>query len=87
MLGPVRVLGADGQEVPLGPPQQRAVLAVLLLQEGCSISYDALVDAVWDSQPPCHVGNLVQRYVSGLRRCLGDAVDLTRAGGGFRLTA
>ncbi|MHC5262645.1 AfsR/SARP family transcriptional regulator [Streptomyces sp. UC4497] len=86
MLGPVRVLGADGQEVSLGPPQQRAVLAVLLLQEGRSISYDALVDAVWGSQPPRHVRNLVQKYVSGLRRCLGDAVDLAWTGGGYRLT-
>ena len=72
LLGPLRAL-RDGVEIPLGPPKQRAVLAVLLLQEGRPISYDGLVEAVWGGAPPAHVRNLVQKYVSGLRRALGDA--------------
>ncbi|MGH4035805.1 AfsR/SARP family transcriptional regulator [Actinomycetota bacterium Odt1-20B] len=67
LLGPVRALHA-GAEVPLGPPMQRAVLAVLLLQEGRPLSYDGLVEAVWGGAPPAQVRNLVQKYVSGLRR-------------------
>lgn len=72
--------------MPLGPPKQRAVLAVLLLQEGRSISYDALVEAVWGGAPPLHVRNLVQKYVSGLRRALGGAAELAWTGSGYRLT-
>ncbi|MFI6206191.1 BTAD domain-containing putative transcriptional regulator [Streptomyces sp. NPDC051041] len=85
LLGPLRAL-RDGVEIPLGPPKQRAVLAVLLLQEGRSISYDGLVEAVWGGAPPVHVRNLVQKYVSGLRRALGDGAELAWTGSGYRLT-
>lgn len=85
LLGPLRAL-RNGVEVPLGPPKQRAVLAVLLLQEGRPISYDALVEAVWGGAPPLHVRNLVQKYVSGLRRSLGGAAELVWTGSGYRLT-
>ncbi|MBD0419108.1 AfsR/SARP family transcriptional regulator, partial [Streptomyces sp. TRM S81-3] len=85
LLGPLRVL-RDGDEIPFGPPKQRAVLAVLLLQEGRPISYDGLVEAVWGGAPPVHVRNLVQKYVSGLRRALGDGPELVWTGSGYRLT-
>jgi DNA-binding SARP family transcriptional activator len=85
LLGPLRAL-RDGEEIPLGPPKQRAVLAVLLLQEGRSLSYDGLVEAVWGGAPPVHVRNLVQKYVSGLRRALGSGPRLSWTGAGYRLT-
>ena len=61
------------------------MLAVLLLQEGRPISYDGLVEAVWGGAPPVHVRNLVQKYVSGLRRALGDRVQLVWTGSGYQL--
>ncbi|MEV5883772.1 BTAD domain-containing putative transcriptional regulator [Streptomyces sp. NPDC052020] len=85
VLGPLRAV-RDGAEVPLGPPKQRAVLAVLLLQEGRPLSYDGLVDAVWGGTPPVHVRNLVQKYVSGLRRALGADAELAWTGSGYWLT-
>lgn len=85
VLGPLRAL-RDGTEIPLGPPKQRAVLAVLLLQEGRPISYDGLVEAVWGGTPPAHVRNLVQKYVSGLRRALGAGPELSWTGTGYLLT-
>jgi DNA-binding SARP family transcriptional activator len=85
LLGPLRAL-RDGTEIPLGPPKQRVVLAVLLLQEGRPISYGGLVEAVWGGAPPAHVRNLVQKYVSGLRRALGDGPELRWTGAGYRLT-
>jgi DNA-binding SARP family transcriptional activator len=85
VLGPLRAL-RDGTQIPLGPPKQREVLAVLLLQEGRPISYDALVEAVWGGAPPAHVRNLVQKYVSGLRRALGEGPELSWTGAGYRLT-
>ncbi|MET9835972.1 BTAD domain-containing putative transcriptional regulator [Streptomyces sp. NPDC006385] len=85
LLGPLRAL-RDGTEIPLGPPKQRAVLAVLLLQESRPLSYDGLVEAVWGGAPPAHVRNLVQKYVSGLRRALGEGPELSWTGAGYRLT-
>ncbi|MGB8939136.1 MAG: BTAD domain-containing putative transcriptional regulator [Streptomyces sp.] len=89
LLGPLRVL-RGGEEVRLGPPKERAVLAVLLLQEGRPLSYEGLVDAVWGDQPPVHVRNLVQKYVSGVRRAFASAGSaepaLTWTGSGYRLS-
>ncbi|MDT0265971.1 AfsR/SARP family transcriptional regulator [Streptomyces sp. DSM 44915] len=85
LLGPIRVL-RDGVELPLGPPRQRAVLAVLLLQEGRPITFEALVDAVWGSRPPAQVRNLVQKYVSGIRRALGEGAGPRWTGSGYQLT-
>ncbi|GAA1917612.1 hypothetical protein GCM10009837_48480 [Streptomyces durmitorensis] len=87
LLGPLRAL-RGAEEVPLGPPKQRAVLAVLLLQEGRPLSYEGLVDAVWGDEPPVHVRNLVQKYVSGVRRAFASAgtTDATGTTGGPALT-
>ncbi|MFJ5263460.1 BTAD domain-containing putative transcriptional regulator [Streptomyces sp. NPDC088387] len=85
ILGPLRAL-RSGTEIPLGPPRQRAVLAVLLLQEHHPLSYDGLVEAVWGGTPPVHVRNLVQKYVSGLRRALGPGPELAWTGAGYRLS-
>ncbi|MEE1940772.1 AfsR/SARP family transcriptional regulator [Streptomyces sp. TRM 70361] len=90
LLGPLRAL-RDGTEIPLGPPRQRAVLAVLLLQEGRPMPYDALVSAVWGGEPPSHVRNLAQKYISGLRRAFAaadggaPAPELVWTGSGYRL--
>lgn len=89
LLGPLRAM-SRGEELPLGPPKQRAVLAVLLHQDGRSMSYGALVNAVWgEADAPVHVRNLVQKYVSGLRRAfaaLTEAPELVWTGSGYRLT-
>lgn len=69
LLGPLEVL-RGGVPVELGPPKQRAVLAVLLLNRGRVVSTDRLIDALWgDDAPPSAVGSL-QVHVSNLRRAL-----------------
>ncbi|MFD7015011.1 BTAD domain-containing putative transcriptional regulator [Streptomyces sp. NPDC059928] len=66
MLGPVEG-ELDGRPLLLGPPQQRALLAVLLLREGRAVSMPELLDAIWgDRLPPRGVGTL-RTYVSRLR--------------------
>ena len=73
--------------MPLGPPQQRAVLGVLALGPGQVVSVSSLVDAVW-ADPPKTAVNLVQGYVSGLRRALAavDGRDVIRTEApGYRL--
>ena len=51
VLGPVRAWRGE-TELDLGTPQQRAVLAVLLLAEGRQVPASAIVDALWGAEPP-----------------------------------
>ncbi|MGW2860641.1 AfsR/SARP family transcriptional regulator [Streptomyces sp. NPDC001205] len=69
MLGPVEG-ELDGRPLRLGPPQQRALLAVLLLRVGRPVSMPELLDAIWGERlPPRGVGTL-RTYVSRLRTLL-----------------
>ncbi|MFD5316087.1 BTAD domain-containing putative transcriptional regulator [Streptomyces sp. NPDC127098] len=84
VLGPVRALrGAD--EIPLGPPRQRAVLTALLLRAPRPVSAERVITTVWGDDAPAHAVNLVQKYVSGLRRCLPDSAPITLSSGGYSL--
>jgi basic membrane lipoprotein Med (substrate-binding protein (PBP1-ABC) superfamily)/DNA-binding SARP family transcriptional activator len=70
-----RILGAlevvsNGTRVQLGPPKQRAVLAVLLLHAGEVVSTDHLIEQVWGDHPPRTAAHSVQLYISDLRRSL-----------------
>ncbi|MGW0792670.1 BTAD domain-containing putative transcriptional regulator [Streptomyces sp. NPDC002911] len=69
VLGPMRAW-ADGSEVPLGPPQQRAVLAILLLRHGRPATVSELVDGLWGERPPTGAVGVLRTYVSRLRRAL-----------------
>ena len=73
VLGPVRAW-CGNTELGLGAPQQRAVLAALLLAEGRQVSLGALVDALWGQEPPKAAVGTVRTYVSRLRHCLGPGV-------------
>src|SRR3954453_9530741 len=76
VLGPLEVL-AGGRPVRLGGPRQRAVLAILLGHANEVVPAERLIDEGWD-QPPETAGNVVQGYVSQLRRTLGRDVIATR---------
>jgi DNA-binding SARP family transcriptional activator len=69
VLGPLRAW-RDGAALPLGPVQQRVVLAVLLLHTNRPIGRQQIIDAVWGTAHPTHAVNLLQRHVSALRRVL-----------------
>ncbi len=66
VLGPV-LMRVDGTELPVGSPQQQAVLAVLVLAEGRHVSLDAIVDGLWGDAPPRSAPTTVRTYVSRLR--------------------
>ncbi|NUR86014.1 MAG: AfsR family transcriptional regulator, partial [Nonomuraea sp.] len=70
VLGPVR--GWRGEdELELGSPQQRLLLAALLLARGRALSMAQLVDVLWGTRPPRQAVGTVQTYVSRLRAVLG----------------
>ena len=79
ILGPLDVQ-VDGRSLPLGGPQQRAVLAVLALQAGHVVSTARLIDELWGEQVPGSAKPVLQGYVSNLRKAIG-AVLVTRAPG------
>jgi DNA-binding SARP family transcriptional activator len=67
VLGPVRGWHGDA-ELDLGSPQQRAVLAMLLLARGRQVSLDGLIDGLWEADVPRSAAGTVRTYVSRLRR-------------------
>ncbi|MGW0872167.1 AfsR/SARP family transcriptional regulator [Streptomyces sp. NPDC002740] len=76
VLGPVRAWRGS-EEAELGTPQQRAVLAALLLAEGAQVRTAELVDAVWGTQPPATSLGVVRTYIHRLRRALEPDGDTT----------
>jgi len=85
LLGPVRIRRA-GKEVPAGSPQQRALVAMLLLHDGKAVGIDDLAAALWDDKPPRGALGTLRTYVSRLRRLLQDSdAAIETLGGGYAL--
>src|ERR1700742_1192028 len=73
LLGPVRAWRGQ-TELDLGAPQQRSVLAALLLAEGRQVPMGALIDGLWAADPPRTAAGTVRTYVSRLRRVLAGGL-------------
>jgi predicted ATPase/DNA-binding SARP family transcriptional activator len=89
VLGPVRAWHA-GVELDAGAPQQRAVLAVLLLRRSVPASVEDLIDALWEEQEvPSTAASTVRTYISRLRHVLdhGDGTGpvIRSMAGGYQL--
>ncbi|MGW7132830.1 BTAD domain-containing putative transcriptional regulator [Streptomyces bobili] len=69
LLGPVRAW-RGGTELDLGFPQQRALLALLLVYEGRPVPAGELLGLLWPGHPPASAPNVVRRYLGALRRLL-----------------
>jgi DNA-binding SARP family transcriptional activator len=77
VLGPVEV-SVEGRPIALGAGKQRALLAMLALQAGSTVSTDRLIDGLWGERPPATATKLVQVYVSQLRKALAAAGNGSR---------
>ncbi|GGN94935.1 SARP family transcriptional regulator [Streptomyces albiflavescens] len=91
VLGPVRAWRGD-TELELGPPKQRGLLALLLIQSGHPVAVQEIVDALWGQNPPDSAVNVVQRHIGALRRLFepglparGTSRWLVRRSGGYHL--
>ena len=73
-------------ELPVPPPMPRALLGMLALRPGSAVPVDEIIDGLWGDAPPESARNVVQVYVSSLRKTLGR--DMIGSGpGGYRLGA
>lgn len=91
LFGPLQ-LWSDTTELTVGPPQRRAVLALLALADGQPVGRDEIVDALWPHQPPAGATNNIQTQIKHLRRLLEPdrptrtpARLLASVGTGYRL--
>ena len=67
ILGSLSVVG-NGRVAALGPPKQRAVLAILVTRIGEVVPVDRLVELLWGTAAPRTADHSIQIYVSDLRR-------------------
>jgi predicted ATPase/DNA-binding SARP family transcriptional activator len=74
VLGPVEAC-VDGRPIALGGGKPRALLAMLALNAGSSVSTARLIDGLWGEQPPATASKLIQVYVSQLRKALAASAD------------
>ena len=70
ILGPLRVVADDEQELSLGGEKPATILAVLLLHPNELVTSDRLIEDLWDGQPPATAAKTLQVHMSRLRRAL-----------------
>ncbi|MEF9883471.1 ATP-binding protein [Streptomyces sp. P9-A4] len=88
VLGPLSVSGADADAAPIpvaGGPKVRALLALLLLDAGRTVSVERLVDGLYGETPPAGAGGALQAQVSRLRRVLPPDATVEFSPAGYRL--
>jgi DNA-binding SARP family transcriptional activator/tetratricopeptide (TPR) repeat protein len=90
LLGPVEAW-ARSRRLDLGPPQQRAVLAALLMDAGRLVMADTLIDRVWDQRPPAGARRALHVHIARIRQALrqenaaGAPPALLHRSGGYQL--
>lgn len=80
VLGPVR-LWQDGRLLSAGSPQQRAILAALVLRDGRTATAPELIDALWGEEPPSQALAALRTYASRLRKVMEPGVLMSESGG------
>lgn len=87
VLGPVEAATKD-RTAPLARPQQKAVLAYLLLNADAVVSTRQLTNALWGTSPPATARTQIHACISQIRRALRtvDIQDrLVSQAGGYRI--
>lgn len=85
ILGPLAVEIAGADEAPKAV-KPRALLLRLLVDANHSVRADRLVEDLWEGTPPPKATQVLQTYISQLRKVVG-ADRLVTEGGGYRIVA
>ncbi|MGW3131235.1 AfsR/SARP family transcriptional regulator [Streptomyces sp. NPDC001123] len=84
ILGPLDVRTDDGTPVDPGGPRPRALLTLLLLDAGRSVSTRRLTDGLYGAEPPVGAANALQSQISRLRRRLAPHAEIEATATGYR---
>jgi DNA-binding SARP family transcriptional activator len=89
LLGPVQI-EVGGRILATGRRRERALLAILLLEQGRVVPADRLCELLWDGDPPESARRNLQSHVARLRGLLAalddpSGVRLTGAPAGYAL--
>ncbi|MGK4579212.1 BTAD domain-containing putative transcriptional regulator [Kitasatospora sp. HPMI-4] len=79
IMGPIRT-ALNGAPLPLGGPQQCAVLTLLLIRAGESVPLHEISDLLWQDDPPATAANVIHHHISALRRMLEPDLGRRDAG-------
>ena len=88
ILGPLEVV-SGAESLALGGPNQRALLALLVLHANQPVRREFLIDEIWGESPPKTADVALNGYVSKLRKILfngsGMAVETLPSGYALRM--
>ncbi|HUR04264.1 MAG TPA: BTAD domain-containing putative transcriptional regulator [Nonomuraea sp.] len=85
ILGTLEVATADAEPVAVGGLLVRALLAVLALEAGRTVTSERLIDALWPDEPPVNAANALQTLVRRLRVALRPYEIVRSRPGGYLL--
>jgi DNA-binding SARP family transcriptional activator len=78
----------------VGPRQQRALLALLLVRANQLVTVDDMIELLWDQDPPGSAVNIIHKYIGCIRRLLEPGLAarasgcwVARHGDAYRLAA
>ena len=71
VLGPLEAYENE-RAVPVGGGRQRALLAILLVHAGETVSRDRLIEELWHGEPPASASQSLDSYLSRLRKVFRD---------------
>jgi DNA-binding SARP family transcriptional activator len=71
LLGPLRVVGEEGEYATIGPQKIETLLAVLLIRGDQVVATEQLITEIWGDQVPRRATAGIHVYVSQLRKFLG----------------
>ncbi|GAA5068059.1 BTAD domain-containing putative transcriptional regulator [Streptomyces similanensis] len=85
ILGPLDIRTDDGGSVDPGGPRPRALLTLLLLAAGRTVTTGRLTEGLYGAEPPAGAANALQSQISRLRRRLGPHAPIEAVPAGYRL--
>lgn len=71
ILGPLEI-ERDGRLIELSGRRERAVLALLLVHAGQSVSLDRMTEDLWEGDPPASAVTTLRAHVSRVRKALAS---------------
>ncbi|WP_276329062.1 AfsR/SARP family transcriptional regulator, partial [Crossiella equi] len=87
ILGPVSVWADNGSRIGVDDPDQRRLLAILLLADGRPVPREQVIADMWDGEPPLRPGRTLRARLDelGSRLPAGSGTQLCTAQGKHQL--